>query len=275
MIRPFRVDRSITASDHTVKANSIGQLGPFPRRFNPRPPGFFERWFDAPDQVAYAQPTAIGPPVMTVPDAFLDIVLAGLAAGRSPLPLPAPGGRQLLDAMAVLGAHVDTARQALIVTGAGNGCLLQPAGTLEFADANDALVIAGLVAPYDMTARIVCASALPGDDVSAFLSAATAMGIQADLADETTIVLAGQASAVPARHDCSGWSSTVMAAIALAALNTPGITRLEGEGPRPTALAGQLDAFGAQCQIDDRGGGWSLAITGQCLMRSARGEGGR
>lgn len=215
-------------------------------------------------------------PKMTASDDHLDIVLAGLAAGRTLLPSSRSGDHPLLDAMAALGARIERTDAGIAVTGAGNGCLLEPVTTLALEDADAALLVAGLVAPYDMAARIACRSALPDGDRDAFLAATAAMGIQASAPDADTIVLSGQASAVPARHACAGWSETVLRAIALAALNTPGITRLEGEGEgegaAPTALARRLGAFGAQCGIDDREGGWSLAVTGQCVLRAAEPE---
>lgn len=211
-------------------------------------------------------------PKMTASDDHLDIVLAGLAAGRTLLPSSRSGDRPLLDAMAALGARIERTDTGIAVTGAGNGCLLEPVATLDLEDADAALLVAGFVAPYDMAARIACRSALPDADRDAFLAATAAMGIQASAPDADTVVLAGQASAVPARHACAGWSGTVLRAIALAALNTPGITRLEGEGAAPTGLARRLGAFGAQCRIDDRDGRWSLAVTGQCMLRAAEAE---
>ncbi len=211
-------------------------------------------------------------PNMTESDDHLDIVLAGLAAGRTLLPSARSGDRPLLDAMAALGARIERTDSGIAVTGAGNGCLLEPVTTLALENADAALLVAGLVAPYDMAARIACRSGLPDGDRDAFLAATAAMGIQASAPDADTIVLAGQASAVPARHACAGWSQTVLRTIALAALNTPGITRLEGEGAAPTALARRLGAFGAQCGIDHRDGGWSLAVTGQCVLHAAEAE---
>lgn len=198
----------------------------------------------------------------------LTIILAGLAAGQTEVAAPAPALHGTIAAMQALGARVRPAHDATVFDGVGNGCLLQPIGTLAFEDPVPSFLVAGLVAPYDMATRIACASAFPATDLSAFLSATAAMGIQGSAPDQATISLQGQPSPAPTAHDAADWSEAVTVAVALAALNTPGITRLEGAGDAPRDLIDLLTRFGVQCELSDTRGRWSFAVTGQGNVRA-------
>lgn len=208
---------------------------------------------------------------MIAPDTHLAIILAGLAAGETICEhVPADD-----DCMAMLGAIEALGARRLwrgdgtvAIAGVGNGCLLQPEAPLALNSPEDALLVAGLVAPYDLATRVQCAVGLNGDDVASLLAAFAAMGIQAEADGRDAIVFAGQATANPAIHDAGGWSDAAVAAVMLAALGTPGITRV-GHLPRnPAGLAEIFVRFGAVIDIAATDRRWSLAVTGQTDIRA-------
>lgn len=172
-----------------------------------------------------------------------------------------------MAAMRALGAVAEPDGETIVMTGTGNGCLLAADALLVLDDPLPAVLLAGLVAPYDMATQIACTAPVPDGDLAALLDGFSAMGIQAVAPDGSTISLQGQASATPARHDGSHWSEAVTGAIALSALNTPGITRLNGAGPPPQDIATMLGRFGVPCELSAAQGIWSMAIAGQGDVR--------
>lgn len=208
---------------------------------------------------------------MIAPDTHLAIILAGLAAGETICEhVPADDDcMAMLGAMNALGARIRAGRNgATMIAGAGNGCLLQPGAPLALNSPDDALLVAGLVAPYDLATRVQCAVGLNGDAVASLLAAFAAMGIQAEAEGDGAIVFAGQATANPAIHDAGNWSEAVIAAIMLTALGTPGITRIDRLSRDPAALVEPFTRFGAVIDIAATDRRWSLAVTGQTDIRA-------
>lgn len=205
---------------------------------------------------------------MIASDPHLAIVLAGLAAGETVCDAP-PGGETapLLGVMDALGARIRTDRDGTVaITGAGNGCLLQPEAPVSLDMPDQALMVAGIVAPYDMPVHVKCAGGFDVDVLDALLGAFAAMGIQAGADGRQAIVFAGQATANPAIHDAGNWSDPVIAAIVLAALGTPGITRIAHLPRDPAELVRLFARFGAKIDVAASDGDWSLAVTGQIDM---------
>lgn len=206
---------------------------------------------------------------MNAPDIHLATILAGLAAGETVC--QQGGGAGLLGAIEALGARVRRHQDgATTITGVGNGCLLQPLTPVSLDASGEALLVAGLVAPYDMATRVVCTGGFDSDRVATLLDALTVMGIQAEAEGRDAIVFAGQAVANPAVHDAAGWGDDLVAAITFTALGTPGVTRI-GHLPRdPAPLVETFSRFGARIDVTaaDADGGWSLAVTGQTDMRA-------
>lgn len=216
-----------------------------------------------------AHPASDG--MMIASEPHLSILLAGLAAGETVCDT-APGGEMapLLGAVGALGARIRPGRSgSAAITGAGNGCLLQPEASLSLTSSDEALLMAGLVAPYDMATRVDCSGGFDTEARASVLAAFGAMGIQAEAEGRDAIVFAGQATATPAIHDADGWCDPVVAAIMLAALGTPGVTRIVHLSRDPAALVAPFSRFGAGIDVAAaEDGRWSLAVTGQTDLRA-------
>lgn len=207
---------------------------------------------------------------MIATETHLAIVLAGLAAGETVCDVPPDGETSpLIGVMDALGARIRVRPDGTIaIAGAGNGCLLQPEAPLSLDMSASALLVAGLVAPYDMATRVACPGGFDTEARASLLGAFGAMGIQASAEGNDEMVFSGQATASPAIHDASGWSDPVVAAITLTALGTPGITRIAYLPRDPAALVETFSRFGAKIDVaasDDR---WSFAVTGQTDLRA-------
>ncbi|MCR9122151.1 MAG: hypothetical protein NXH91_07740 [Phyllobacteriaceae bacterium] len=207
---------------------------------------------------------------MIASETHLSILLAGLAAGETVCDAP-PGGETspLIGVMDALGARIRARPDgAIAITGAGNGCLLQPEAPLSLDLSVSALLVAGLVAPYDMVTRVACPGGFDTEARASLLAAFGAMGIQASAEGNDEIVLSGQATANPAILDARGWSDPVVAAVGLAALGTPGITRIAHLPRDPTVLVATFSRFGARADLAKIDEDWSLAVTGQTDLRA-------
>ena len=209
---------------------------------------------------------------MAAPDDHLAIILAGLAAGRS---LIATGrdDRALAEtaaAMAALGAACRPNGAGWEIAGTGNGCLLEPVRPLTVeAEAAPALLLTGLLAACDMPARITCRAPVAAHEAGPLAAALGAMGAQ--LAMEPgppfRVAIGRQPSLHPWVHAAAGWSETTVAAVLLAALNTPGTTRLKAAGAAPRAAAECLSRFGVDCGLAAADGLWSLAVRGRSALK--------
>ena len=212
---------------------------------------------------------------MTALDTHLQIILAGLAAGRTEQIIETvnPALRETSSAMAELGARIVDAEQGMMIAGTGNGCLLQPAGPLVFkADAVSALLMVGLLAAYDMDARIECHVLPERRDLEDIGAALGAMGAQIaiDPGLPWSVSVARQPSLHPVMHHARGWSDTVVAAVLLAALNTPGMTAIEGLTRQPSRLHTVFGRFAVDLQLQTTGDHvWTGVLVGQRAVSAA------
>jgi len=207
---------------------------------------------------------------MIVSETHLAIMLAGLAAGETVCEVASGSeAATLLGVVEALGARIRGDHDGRVaITGVGNGCLLQPEGPLPLDKPDQALLVAGLVAPYDMPMRVECTGGFSADELDTLVAAFGAMGIQAEADGRHAIAFAGQATSNPAIHDAGKWSNPVIAAIVLAALGTPGITRIGGLSRDPVELVQLFVRFAAAVDVAATNGRWSLAITGQTDIRA-------
>ncbi|WP_306119895.1 MULTISPECIES: hypothetical protein [unclassified Roseitalea] len=209
----------------------------------------------------------------------LRIVLAGLAPGRSTL---APAGRSdvapTITAMTMLGAQVATHGGGLTVHGTGNGCLLAATDALDLGAAlTPGLLIVGLVATYDMatTIRLAGASA-DAAELAALAGGLRDHGAQIDIGDQDGAVIVqthGPPTANPALHEAANRSDTVVAALALGALNAPGRTTIAGLTRDPAGLVAPFTAAAAGVSAASAPQGQHrLTIEGQALLAPFHGD---
>lgn len=211
---------------------------------------------------------------MTALNDHIQVILAGLAATPSGSAFIVPGRKapQTADAMAALGARKTDTHDGVAIVGTGNGCLLQPMGPLVFnADAVPAMLLVGLLAGYDMETAIHCHGPAARDDQQTMVAALRAMGAQLDVDDGASwsVSIARQPGLHPVAHNSQGWSDPVIAAIVLTALNTPGVTTLHRIPNDPASLIGVFARFGVAVDMASDGtDGWTIALTGQCVVRA-------
>lgn len=209
---------------------------------------------------------------MAALDDHLAIILAGLAAGRC-IVTAGRDDRALAEtaaAMAALGAVCRPNGAGWEIVGTGNGCLLEPVRPLTVeVEATPALLLTGLLAACDMPARITCRAPVAAEEAGPLAAALGAMGAQ--LAMEPgppfRVAIRRQPSLHPWVHVAAGWSETTVAAVLLAALNTPGTTRLKAADAAPRAAADRLSRFGVDCGLAAADGLWSLAVRGRRALK--------
>lgn len=206
----------------------------------------------------------------SLPGAFA-VLVAGLCAGRTSLEPKDAAGMQMLRAMIALGARSVPDDPPCQIDGVGNGCLVELRSPLTITDPIVALLLSGLLGAYAMQSTIVCPT-LAADDrqLDRLAGALQAMGCQIDvdaLQSGCRVTIHGAPCANPWRHQADGWSAITVAAIMAAALNTPGVCRIEGVACDMTEMANQLCAVGANITITPGPDGYGIAIVGQPSLR--------
>ena len=200
----------------------------------------------------------------------LEILLAGLCAGSSPIAPQTSAGAEMVTAMVALGARATPLQTPKCLDGVGNGCLLELADAVTLAERETAFLVTGLVGTYDMTSIVSCPQLAPDDpELACLLAALRAMGVQTHVADAKPgckMELRGAPSAHPWRHSAAGWRSLAIHAVLLAALNTPGVTRMTHVDCDVQFAVDRLRTMGADIRLDQAPDGIELAIAGQPIL---------
>lgn len=172
------------------------------------------------------------------------------------------------EAMRAMGAQIRRDGEAWVVTGTGNGCLLEPAAAFDFGNAGTgSRLIMGLVGTYDMITRFVGDASLSRRPMGRVLEPLKQMGTQvleAQEGDRLPITLRGPKHAAPITYRVPVPSAQVKSAVLLAGLNTPGITTVIEPVMTRDHTEKMLAGFGAAIETEtDSDGARHIRLEGQ------------
>ncbi|WP_299321328.1 3-phosphoshikimate 1-carboxyvinyltransferase [Parasphingopyxis sp.] len=156
-----------------------------------------------------------------------------------------------------------------VVNGVGVGGLLQPETALDMGNSGtSARLLMGLVASHAITATFIGDPSLSKRPMGRVITPLSTMGADFSVTPENRMPLMvhGRVPAVPIEYRLPVASAQVKSAIMLAALNTPGITKvIEPERTRDHSER-MLNGFGAEVNIEEVDGERVIAVTGEAEL---------
>ncbi|MBX3597739.1 MAG: 3-phosphoshikimate 1-carboxyvinyltransferase [Rhizobiaceae bacterium] len=172
------------------------------------------------------------------------------------------------EAMKAMGARIEKRGEEWIISGVGNGCLLEPEGPLDFGNAGTgSRLTMGLVGTYDMRTTFIGDASLSKRPMGRVLDPLRLMGVQvleSAPGDRMPLTLQGPKHASPIQYRVPMASAQVKSAVLLAALNTPGITTVIEPVMTRDHTEKMLKGFGADLSVEtDAAGVRHIHITGQ------------
>jgi len=172
------------------------------------------------------------------------------------------------EAMKAMGARIEKRGAEWIISGVGNGCLLQPEAPLDFGNAGTgSRLTMGLVGTYDMETTFIGDASLSKRPMGRVLDPLRLMGVQvlnAASGDRMPLTLRGPRMAAPISYRVPMASAQVKSAVLLAGLNTPGITTVIEPVMTRDHTEKMLQGFGAKLEVTTDGGGVrTIRVEGQ------------
>lgn len=208
------------------------------------------------------------------------LMLSALAVGESRISGLLEGEDVIATAAALraLGAQIARDEDGLWrVHGVGVGGLLEPTGALDMGNSGTSTrLLAGLIASHGIRAVFIGDASLSRRPMRRIIEPLAQMGasFEATRGDCLPLVVTGAHPAVPIRYRLPVASAQVKSAILLAALNTPGVTRVIETEPTRDHTERMLKALGAPISIESdqsaSGAAREIAIEGPCELAPAR-----
>lgn len=201
------------------------------------------------------------------------LMLSALAVGESRIEGLLEGEDVLATAAALcaMGASIErSAEGAWTVHGVGVGGLLQPAQALDMGNSGtSARLLMGLVASHPVTAAFIGDASLSRRPMARVMEPLSRMGadVTAGPGGTLPLIVRGLSPAVPIHYMLPVASAQVKSAILLAALNTPGITRVVEPIPTRDHSERMLAGFGAELMAENAPEGRVISITGEAELR--------
>jgi 3-phosphoshikimate 1-carboxyvinyltransferase len=197
------------------------------------------------------------------------LMLSALAVGRSRI----EGLSEGLDlvstahALRAMGARIKRqSDESWTVNGVGTGGLLQPLQALEMGNSGTSTrLLMGLIASHNVEATLTGDPSLERRPMARIAEPLRRMGaeIRASVGDRLPLKIRGICPAVPHLHRLDIASAQVKSALLLAALNTPGITRIVQSVRTRDHTERMLKRFGADISVD----GPEIALRGEAELR--------
>ncbi|WP_379550818.1 3-phosphoshikimate 1-carboxyvinyltransferase [Qipengyuania sp. DGS5-3] len=153
------------------------------------------------------------------------------------------------------------------VNGVGVGGLLQPKGALDMGNSGTSTrLLMGLLASHGITAAFTGDASLSGRPMGRVIEPLSQMGAQFTPSPGGTLPLMmdGCEPAVPITYRLPVASAQVKSAVLLAALNTPGITKVIEPVPTRDHSERMLKGFGAEITVEEADGERHIAMSGPC-----------
>lgn len=201
------------------------------------------------------------------------LMLAAIAVGESVIEDLLEGEDVLATAAALIAMGVTIDRVPggeWRVQGVGVGGLLQPAGPLEMGNSGTSTrLLMGLVASHPITVAFAGDGSLSKRPMARVIEPLSAMGadITASAGGRLPLIVRGVCPAVPITYRLPVASAQVKSAILLAALNTPGVTRVIETVATRDHSERMLAGFGAALSVDNGPDGRSIALDGGAELR--------
>ncbi|MGF1549032.1 MAG: 3-phosphoshikimate 1-carboxyvinyltransferase [Sphingomonadaceae bacterium] len=231
---------------------------------------------------APAQPTTFGPrgplagPAQVPGDKSIShraLILAALAAGRSRIANLSTGDDVAATAAALraMGARIERTGEAQWqVDGLGTGCLLEPEGALDMGNSGTAArLVMGVAASHPLVLHLVGDRSLCRRPMARLAEPLGQMGAGIVMAPGGRLPLAirGACPAVPGSFALDIPSAQVKSALMLAALNTPGVTRIAEPAPSRDHGERLFERFGVPVEIGHgTDGARTVAVTGEAEL---------
>jgi 3-phosphoshikimate 1-carboxyvinyltransferase len=183
-------------------------------------------------------------------------MLGGISAGTTRATGLLEGADVLATAQAMkaLGAGIRKEAGIWIIEGAGNGCLLEPQGPLDFGNAGTGCrLMMGLAGTYDMETRFIGDASLSRRPMGRVLDPLRQMGVQVESAegDRLPVTLHGPKTPNPITYRVPVPSAQVKSAVLLAGLNTPGTTTVIEPVATRDHTEKMLSGFGAAIHVEE------------------------
>ena len=194
------------------------------------------------------------------------LMFAALAVGRSRIEGLLEGEDVLATAAALrmMGATIAQEGGVWIVDGVGVGGLLEPDGPLDMGNSGtSARLLMGLLASHGFTASMVGDASLSKRPMGRVTQPLSQMGASFQSAgDRLPMIVEGAHPGVPIEYRLPVASAQVKSAVLLAALNTPGTTRVIEPVPNRDHTERMLRGFGADVAVSVEEGERVISITG-------------
>ena len=194
------------------------------------------------------------------------LMFAALAVGRSRIEGLLEGEDVLATAAALrmMGATIVRETDAWVVDGVGVGGLLEPDGPLDMGNSGtSARLLMGLLASHGFTASMVGDASLSKRPMGRVTEPLSRMGASFQSAgNRLPIIVDGAHPAVPIEYRLPVASAQVKSAVLLAALNTPGTTRVIEPVPTRDHTERMLRGFGVDVAGSEEDGERTISITG-------------
>ena len=194
------------------------------------------------------------------------LMFAALAVGRSRIEGLLEGEDVLATAAALrmMGAAIAQEGDAWVVDGVGVGGLLEPNGPLDMGNSGtSARLLMGLLASHGFTASMVGDASLSKRPMGRVTEPLSQMGASFQSAgNRLPIIIEGAHPAVPIEYRLPVASAQVKSAVLLAALNTPGTTRVIEPVPTRDHTERMLRGFGVDVAVSEQDGERLISITG-------------
>lgn len=201
------------------------------------------------------------------------LMLSALAVGESRVEGLLEGEDVLATAAAMraMGATIERGDDAIWrIHGVGVGGLLQPSQALEMGNSGTSTrLLMGLVASHPITATFTGDASLSSRPMARVTVPLAQMGASFEASPGTRLPLMvrGACPAVPIDYELPVASAQVKSAVLLAALNTPGITRVIEPVPTRDHSERMLAGFGAQLTVEQGSRGRVISLTGEAELK--------
>jgi 3-phosphoshikimate 1-carboxyvinyltransferase len=200
------------------------------------------------------------------------LILSALAVGTSHIAGLLEGEDVLATAAALRAMGVTIERSGpgdWTVHGVGVGGLLQPDGALDMGNSGTSTrLLMGLVASHSVTATFIGDGSLSRRPMARVADPLRLMGadITASPGGMLPLMVRGLCPAVPIGYTLPVASAQVKSAILLAALNTPGVTRVIEPVPTRDHSERMLAGFGATVTVKETPDGRVISLTGEAEL---------
>jgi 3-phosphoshikimate 1-carboxyvinyltransferase len=203
------------------------------------------------------------------------LMFAALAIGQTPITglLEGEDVLRTAAAMRALGARITRdAPTTYRVTGAGLGCLQEPADILDMGNSGTAArLLCGILATHPIFAILTGDASLRRRPMARVTTPLQETGARFTSRAGGLLPLAiqGAADPIPLDHRMTIPSAQVKSALLLAGLNARGITRVEEPIPTRDHTENMLRHFGAHITIEPADTGRLIHLQGQPTLRAA------